>query len=105
MKFEIQAACPYCGQMMFVDSPEPEPAQEIISEPAADKCDCDEALAARGMKATEVAIEGVLGAGGGGAIRKGDRTDCDKGCAGYVHDDPAPADQHGNALCAGRRYA
>ena len=71
MKYEIQAACPYCGQMMFVDSPDPEPAPEIISELAADKCDCDKALAAQGMKATEAAIKGVLGAGGGRSDSEG----------------------------------
>lgn len=65
MKYELQAACPYCGQMMFVDSPEPDMAPEILSELAADKCDCDEAMAAQGMKATEAAIEGILGSGGG----------------------------------------
>lgn len=63
MKFEIQTACPYCGQMMFVNTYKAEITPEELSELAAEKCDCDEAVVVQGMKATEDAIVGVLAEG------------------------------------------
>lgn len=64
MTFEHQAACPFCGQMIFVSTANAQETQEKLQLEAMEKCDCAEAIMRRGMTATEAAIQGVLGEGG-----------------------------------------
>ena len=59
--FEHQATCPYCGQAMFVTLTVPNPTEEELTAEAAEKCSCPGATQERGMKATEKAIQRVLG--------------------------------------------
>ena len=66
MIFEHQAVCPFCGQMVFVSTAREQEPPERLSQEAAEKCDCTEAILHRGMIATEAALQGVLGEGGRG---------------------------------------
>lgn len=66
MIFEHQAVCPFCGQMVFVSTAQEQESPESLSQEAAEKCDCTEAILHRNMTATEAALQGVLGEGGRG---------------------------------------
>lgn len=59
--YEHQATCPYCGQMMFVTLTTPSPTEEELTAEALEKCGCPGASKERGMRATEKAIQRVLG--------------------------------------------
>ena len=59
--FEHQAMCPLCGQIMIISTTTPNPSQKELGAEAAAVCACPAATVARGMKATEKAIQRVLG--------------------------------------------
>lgn len=61
MLLEREAACPHCGQMVFVLTSNPNTPEAVLTEMAEDKCSCPEAVMARGMRETEQSIEKLLG--------------------------------------------
>lgn len=61
MKVEKRGACQYCGKQKFINV-DPEVTDEQITVLVTQTCDCDAAVAARGMKITEDAIKSLLGA-------------------------------------------
>lgn len=60
MKVEKRGSCQYCGKQKFINV-EPEVTDEQIATLVTQTCDCDAAVAARGMKITEDAIKSLLG--------------------------------------------
>lgn len=60
MKVEKRGACQYCGKQKFINV-DPEVTDEQITALVTQTCDCDAAVAARGMKITEDAIKSLLG--------------------------------------------
>ena len=60
MKVEKRGACQYCGKQKFINV-DPEVTDEQITVLVTQTCDCDAAVAARGMKITEDAIKSLLG--------------------------------------------
>lgn len=88
MKFERQAECPFCGQIILVTCDREDDAGEILSNKAVMKCDCRQAELHRGIKNTEAAIAGVLGEGGAKALRRYGFRGHHSGCAGNMQADP-----------------
>jgi hypothetical protein len=60
MKIEKLGTCQYCGKQKFINV-DPEVTDEQITVLVTQTCDCDAAVAARGMKITEDAIKSLLG--------------------------------------------
>lgn len=61
MLIEKPAVCAYCGAQKFVNV-EPNVPDDELNLMATQTCDCDGAIAARGMKITNDAIVSLLGA-------------------------------------------
>ena len=61
MKVEKLATCQYCGTQKFL-SVDPSITEEELNTMATQTCDCTGAIAARGMKITENAINSLFGA-------------------------------------------
>ena len=65
MNTEYRAACPYCGQVIMLELSLTEDADEASLVNKAGKiCKCLEATIQRGMRATEPAIQEMIGEGG-----------------------------------------
>lgn len=60
MKVEKRGSCQYCGKQKFINV-DPEVTDEQITTLVTQTCDCEAAVAARGMKITEDAIKSLLG--------------------------------------------
>ena len=60
MLIEKPAVCAYCGSQRFVNV-KPDVPEEELNLLATQTCDCDGAIAARGMKITEDAVSSLLG--------------------------------------------
>lgn len=64
MKFEHQAPCPHCGQVIIISTDRAEETEEILAQQAVLRCKCPEAGIQRGMRETDYAIREMLGDGG-----------------------------------------
>lgn len=60
MLVEKQAVCPYCGKQRFVNVESSVPEAELAAM-AGERCDCERARLARGMKQMDNAIDALLG--------------------------------------------
>ena len=60
MFVEKRGACSYCGKQKFINV-DPDVPEDEISVLVTQTCDCEAAVAARGMKLTEDAIKSLLG--------------------------------------------